>query len=303
MKCGSNLSLFKRALDAPALEPVEIIRRYHELGFETLDLDGNVPQYPDSYLMAEDWERQIDEIGEAAARYGMVFSQLHLPFHKNACEELDPRFQTPGFKEKYRLCTERAYLAGERLGIPWAVAHVVTVQDNGFCRKDTFEYNHRYYDNYVEFGIRHGVGTAFENLCKINTPHQKHRYCGHQDDLIEFVDSYRDPMVGICWDFGHANVSGLDQVIALRQVGDRLKCVHVNDNLGVKDDHLIPFVGEIDWYAIAKVLAEIGYTGSLSMEPGGYVGRAPRAMQEHLAKSAYESCNYLRKLCEEARKN
>ena len=152
----------------------------------------NVP----AFLMDEDWEKQVDEIGEAAARYGITFSQMHLPFHKNACEELDPRFQTPGFRDAFFLSMKRAYWAGRRLGIPWGVAHVVTVQDNGYCRKDTFEYNHRYYDEYVEFGIRHGVGTAFENLCKVNTPHQKHRYCGHQDDLIEFVDSFNDPLYG-----------------------------------------------------------------------------------------------------------
>lgn len=286
------MSLFKKTIDAPALTPVELVKRYSELGFDCMDLGCNVP----AYLMDEDWERQIDEIGEAAARHGITFSQLHLPFHKNACEELDPRFQTPGFREDFFLSMKRAYLAGERLGIPWAVAHVVTVQDNGFCRKDTFDYNHRYYDEYVEFGIRHGVGTAFENLCKVNTPHQKHRYCGHQDDLIEFVDSFADPMVGICWDFGHAQVSGLNQSIALRQVGSRLKCVHIHDNLGVNDSHLIPFTGVINWHEIVEVLAEIGYTGVLSMEPGGRAVNVPRAMQEQFAKCAYASCDQLRKM-------
>ncbi|MBQ4563687.1 MAG: hypothetical protein IJA58_04310 [Lachnospiraceae bacterium] len=77
----------------------------------------------------------------------------------------------------------------------------------------------------------------------------------------------------------------------------------MHDNLGDSDDHLIPFLGIIDWYAIADVLAEIGYEGDLSMELGGYARNVPRRLQDPLAKMAWESCNQVRILIEEAAEN
>lgn len=301
MRCGVNFSLYQAAIDDPKpLYEVEAIKRLGAAGFEVMDLGTGRAHDPSFYLLAEDWERRVDEIGETAAKCGMAFSQLHLPFYRGGWEPLDPRFKTPGFKEKYELCMERAYIVGGKLGIPWAVAHCIGPANIGNDREETIRQNREYYDPYVELGIKHGVGTAFENMVQGVPGHARIRFTGHQDDLIEYVDSYHDPMVQICWDFGHALLSGLDQVYALRKIGKRLKCVHMHDNLGISDDHLIPFLGKIDWYAIADVLAEIGYEGDLSMELGGYARNVPRRLQDPLAKMAYESCNQVRMLIREA---
>ncbi len=301
MRCGTNFSLYQAAIDDPKpLDELETIKRLSEAGFEVMDLGTGRAHDPEFYLMVDDWERRVDEIGETAAKYGMAFSQLHLPFHKKGWAPMDPRFDVPGFAEKYELCMERAYIAGGRLGIPWAVAHCISPWDNGADREDTIRQNREYYDKYVELGIKHGIGTAFENMVQGAPGHAPIRFTGHQDDLIDYVDGYHDPMVQICWDFGHANLCRLDQVYALRKVGKRLKCVHTHDNMGVNDDHLIPFLGTVDWYAIADVLAEIGYGGDLSMELGGYARNVPRRLQDPLAKMAFESCNQVRTLFYEA---
>lgn len=294
MKCGTNFSLFSIAKDdREYLSELEIITRTAEIGFEAMDLSATELINPNFYLKGDDWEQRVDLIGETAAKHGITFSQMHLPYHKGGAPERDPRFKIPGFAEAYELYLERAYIAGGRLGIPWAAAHCIGPWDNGFDRADTFRLNREFYDKYVELGIRHGVGTAFENMVQGAPGRAKLRYTAHQDELIEYVDSYRDSMVGICWDFGHANIVGLDQQHALRKVGKRLKCVHIQDNHGDADEHLLPFMGNVDWYMVTDVLAEIGFEGALSLEAGGFSRQIPRAMHEHVAKLAYETCSYL----------
>lgn len=295
MRPGTNTALLAWSNYDPHIMPEkEVIRLLHEAGFETLDFSLAYTDRSEEFFLArDDWQQEVDRIADTAAKYGMVFSQVHLPFHKKGWPGMDPNFSNPGYAELFEECTRRAYIAGGMVGAPWAVAHCLNPIGIGFDRKKAAEINHEHYDKYVELGIKNGIGTAFENMIQ-GTPQGQHfRYSSHPDDLIDYVDSYNDPMVGICWDFGHAYESGLEQPVSLRKVGKRLKCVHVDDNFQVKDVHIIPFCGQIDWMGIIPVLAEIGYEGDLSLEVGPTAKRAPRDLQPVIAKFACDICRYL----------
>ena len=79
------------------------------------------------------------------------------------------------------------------------------------------------------------------------------------------IDSKR---LGICLDTGHANVNGED----LAQVVCDLKGVplhiHIDDNNGDSDAHLIPRDGSIDYQPFVRALQEINYQGFVSAELG-----------------------------------
>jgi sugar phosphate isomerase/epimerase len=50
----------------------------------------------------------------------------------------------------------------------------------------------------------------------------------------------------ICFDTGHAHLTGgIDA--AFRSLHERIAVVHLHDNHGEKDEHLLPYEGEIDW--------------------------------------------------------
>lgn len=301
MRCGSNTNIFPVALDDPnVMEIPESIRRMSEIGFQSMEANIGDCHVKNYVLMREDWEHQVDLIGEAAAKHGMAFSQMHLPYHRKGWPGLDPFFQNrPGYPELFEEAMRRCYIAGGRLGIPWAVAHCLDPQDTE-NPEVAAKINHEYYDKYVELGIKHGIGTAFENMVKSPNPNHT-RYTSRIEDLINYVDSYRDPLVGINWDFGHANINKIDQPEALRMVGKRLQTTHVDDNFGETDNHYIPFLGTVNWHEIIPVLAEIGYEGDLSLEVGQYTKRPPRAIQEAFARNAYATCKYLVELFEKAK--
>jgi sugar phosphate isomerase/epimerase len=71
--------------------------------------------------------------------------------------------------------------------------------------------------------------------------------------------------VGICLDFGHANMLS-DVVDAVEQVSGHLITTHVHDNDGKADSHLVPFEGRIDWAPALMGIQKIGYDGTLLFE-------------------------------------
>ena len=52
--------------------------------------------------------------------------------------------------------------------------------------------------------------------------------------------------VGVCLDLGHAHIT-VGTAAAIATLGRRIASVHVHDNHGVKDEHLWPGDGTIDW--------------------------------------------------------
>jgi len=94
------------------------------------------------------------------------------------------------------------------------------------------------------------------------------RLTSSMNHLIEVVDRVDSPWVGICLDTNHLNLSE-DVNAAVRRAGHRLVEFHLNDNHFVREEHLLPFEGAIDWMALARAMADIDYGGHLIMEPGG----------------------------------
>ena len=83
--------------------------------------------------------------------------------------------------------------------------------------------------------------------------------CQLIEDDLEGLD------VGICLDYGHANLMG-DLSDAIETVSGHLWTTHVHDNDGRSDDHRVPFAGRIDWDAAMMETQKIGYDGVLMFE-------------------------------------
>ena len=68
---------------------------------------------------------------------------------------------------------------------------------------------------------------------------------GTPERLVEFLQ-YTRLNVKICFDTGHAHMThGLHP--AFETLRPHIASTHVHDNRGEKDDHLMPFDGDIDW--------------------------------------------------------
>jgi sugar phosphate isomerase/epimerase len=70
---------------------------------------------------------------------------------------------------------------------------------------------------------------------------------------------------GLCMDFGHAFLMG-DVPDAIEIAAEHLITTHVHDNRRREDDHLVPYLGAIDWNAALTTMLKIGYDGTYLME-------------------------------------
>jgi len=110
------------------------------------------------------------------------------------------------------------------------------------------------------------------------------------------LDNCDSSFVGFCYDTGHENFWTRD-INWLSLYGNRLFAVHLHDNNGETDAHLLPFDGNIDWQIIAKALPLSAYNGCTALEcefnPKGPYG----AMSiEDFLKVAFERGKRLNKM-------
>ena len=213
-------------------------------------------------LAQDNWKDWVQQMRAHADAIGIKFRQTH------GQTLSDMQWDDMNYPERdfvwamnYR-CIE----ATKILGAEWMVMHPYNLpHDPLYNPKKGLEANLSYLAPFIEHAKKTGIGIAVENM--VDYGHRRRRYCaGDPEELVELVDTINDPSVGMCIDTGHANNSGIHVPSFIRLAGDRLKCTHVNDNLGDKDTHLPPYFGTIDWKDTMQALHDIGYDGDFSFE-------------------------------------
>ena len=91
-------------------------------------------------------------------------------------------------------------------------------------------------------------------------------YLPANDISAHSLDEIDHPKYGFCYDSSHDNLTPPPMAI-LEKYGDRLMTTHISDNRGEKDDHLLPWEGEIAWDAFCRAFSEIPFRGVFLMEP------------------------------------
>lgn len=136
----------------------------------------------------------------------------------------------------------------------------------------TRERNLEVFRGFVKTAEEANTGIAIENMIGM-------RYGGRfgvtTADLLWLVDELKSSHVGICWDTGHAELSKIDQSLALHTIGRRLVALHIDDNDGVKDRHWAPLRGNINWVDVMRALHEIRFSGPFNLELPGEAAVTP----------------------------
>lgn len=93
------------------------------------------------------------------------------------------------------------------------------------------------------------------------------------EDLITIIESCNKPSsLGICLDTGHMNIVGGNQMSFIKKAGNYLKALHIADNDGSGDQHLMPFGrGTVPWKDVMSGLKQIHYEGLFNFEIPGEI--------------------------------
>ena len=244
--------------------PVEkSIRECADAGYRVLDINFCMAMNPDSPMRSEGWRDYVLSIGKLAAEKGIRFNQSHLPYYDVDGEQ---GTEKAALMEKL---IRRSIEGTAMLGARWAVTHPFTVRSAGHDTPVSRKANLAYYRPLAGLAASFGIGIALENDFEYRAGQPAGRvYCAGIRELIDLCDAFEDDAhVGICYDFGHANLTGPDcHRQNLIMIGHRLKALHVQDNHGVSDEHLLPFFGSIDWKSCMLGLRQIRYEGDLTFE-------------------------------------
>lgn len=89
-------------------------------------------------------------------------------------------------------------------------------------------------------------------------------------ELLKIVDAINSDKIAVCLDTGHLNLIKGDQGEFIRKCGDKLQALHIADNLGSHDNHMLPYsAGTVDWNDVMTALKEIQYDGLFNFEVPG----------------------------------
>lgn len=263
------------------------LKRYADLGFHCLDAIFCSADAPFSPLRKDNWMEWAQAIRSEADRLGITFVQTHVPFY-NFCDPvtgINP--DTEDIIRKSIVCTKI-------LGAYWTVAHPGTDYGSALM-EDSRKKNLEYFSGHLAFAKEHGVGICIENMADFPGRGFVRHYCGVMEELADLTETLKQTYdnVGICWDFGHANLMYKDQVPCLNYLGDRIKVTHVHDNYGIEDEHRAPFRGNINWAAIMQTLKTSGYQGDFSFEVKRMGNHVPDEVQNSLWRHLNVVGNYL----------
>ena len=137
---------------------------------------------------------------------------------------------------------KRALEAAEHIPFRNLVVHLGERDDSWSQR--TIEFALTALEHLGAFARPLGVRLLVENLLsEATTP----------EHLVLILEMGHLANVGVCLDLGHAHIT-VGTAEAIATLGERIASVHVHDNHGLKDEHLWPGDGTIDWPAAVKGL-------------------------------------------------
>lgn len=113
----------------------------------------------------------------------------------------------------------------------------------------------------AEFAVRLGIRVAIEPADKYETD-----LLNTCQETLNLVHQLGCENLGVLLDNGHAQIVGESADEAVRALGDRLYHVHVDDNNGLRDQHLVPGEGAFSFPPFIQALRSVGYTGFLCAE-------------------------------------
>lgn len=264
----------------------ESVRELAKAGFTVLDFNFDAFSVNKLWLNDPDWEDRVRRVKDYSDALGIEWSQSHAFFYGWDGDRC-------GSHERGRELIRRSIAGAGILGCRTITVHPFQVTDGiWYSHKLSLENNLAEMRRYGEWASAAGLKVAIENMIEYHD--KPRRYCSSSEELIELIDALGDDsLYGATLDTGHANITGINQAEAIKALGKRLVALHVNDNRGLKDDHLAPFYGTIDWPSVMGALKAIDYRGDFTFEIHRHTDCLPAGLHENLFKFTHDLGEYL----------
>lgn len=272
-----------------------------DAGFKYIDLSLYTINKDDELLLSGDWKDNAKRVKEYTLKKGASFVQAHSPGGNPIAADAAAQTLTEATIRSIDICGV--------LGIPNIVVHAGMLR--GISKQESFEKNRDFFRKLFPAMERNSVNVLCENSTRKNMGDMYFTNSGK--DMKEFVKYVDHPLFHACWDTGHGNCEG-NQYDDILTIGDDLFAVHINDNTGRGDEHLLPYIGTLNMDEVMHALIDVNYKGVFTFEAGSSLRssicwqghrreferdsrlREPQLfMQKHLEKLMYDMGKYILK--------
>ena len=207
------------------------------------------------------FEPQLKEI----RANGLTIDQAHAPFPAYLPERPETLDYTIGL---YRRCIEFC----DAVGCKALVIHGISLANPDYSNtpESIKALNYKLYESLIDTVVKTNVIVCLENLFTGSPKGLIEGTCSDPHEAVEYIDHLNalagKECFGLCLDTGHLNLLRKSFRTYVPILGKRIKVLHVHDNNGTTDQHLMPYVGTINWDDFCNSLHDIGYDCDLSFE-------------------------------------
>lgn len=273
----------------------------YEAGFAAMKkaridaVDFGLNAFPLDFFEDEDklWE-YFKEVKRAAEDNGIEFGQFHAPcpsyIHGN--EEAT---------RKVREAIVKSIRIASYCGSRYIIVHPCFITNE----EEEWEENIRFYSSLIPHLQENGVICCLENMWAYDDSGKIYgAVCSEAQEANRYIDVLNEisgeDLFAFCLDTGHLILAGIDFDYPVKTLEKRLKTLHINDNDGLGDHHLCPYMGVGDWNRFCKALKEIGYQGNLNFETGPQVQRFGAPLVQEVTSLIGGVGRFFSKMIEEA---
>lgn len=235
----------------------ESISAVVEAGFKYIDYSFSYDFHNRKGLLGDNWQEFANKLLDMSQKLSFKFVQAHAPLGRPL--EFNEKH------DQFIADTKRSIEAAAYLGIPNIVVHSGYL--DFLTREETFEQNVVFYNDILNFAEQFDINILTENFDKMCN--KNCYWFDNAADVKELVERVNHPRFKVCWDAGHGNLQDMPQHEALRLLGESVYGLHIQDNVGVTDDHMIPFFGSLNFDSIMHGLKDINYQGYFTFESDG----------------------------------
>ena len=227
-----------------------------EHGYEYIDFD--LTDTDSEYYTAKEefFFTTVNKIRRTLSENGIKINQIHGPWRypPNDATEDD---RAALFGKMAKAVAIAKHLGAKYMAVHPLMPYGVNKPDNP---DEVYEINKRYYKALADVSGKLGVTVCLENMPHPNFP------LASTESILKLIEDIGSPHLKLCFDTGHANVTGESIGNSVRAAGKNLKIVHVHDNMGDKDSHLPPYEGTVDFGEFVEALYDIGFDGVMNLE-------------------------------------
>jgi len=241
------------AMNFPVLPVLSEIERIGELNFDYLELAMDPPHAHYSMLQKE--EKQIRKALDSAG----LEIVCHLPTFVSTADLTDS-IRIASCREMTNSLTTAADLGARKVVLhPSAIMGLAP-----FVFATAKELAFTFFSEIIEAAERFSLVICLENMFPGNM-------LGVTADDFEEIFSFF-PQMKLTFDTGHAHIQDRDGErlsALLSRWGHRIGHMHFSDNNGMRDEHLPPGEGNIDFAKVIEMVGWAGYNDTITLEVFG----------------------------------